>query len=107
MATQLSLQGQGAIVTGTVSVNPPSIASAAVGEVTLTITGATVGDKVVMSPPAAGLTAGLVVCDARVSAADTVKVRIAKPLRRHCGRSSSDLVVLPHPRIRPTPSSII
>ncbi len=77
MAAILSLQGQGAVVTGTISVNPASVADSAVTEVTLTITGATLGDKVVMTPPAAGLTAGLVVCDSRVSAANTVKVRIA------------------------------
>jgi hypothetical protein len=73
----LSFQGQGTIKTGTVSVNPASIATLAVGEVTLTISGAVVGDKVVMNPPAAGLTAGVFYTgDARVSAADTVKIRI-------------------------------
>ena len=74
MAT-LSFQGQGAVVTGTVSVNLPSIADGDVGEATVTITGATVGDTVIMTPPAAGLTAGIAVCEARVSAADTVKIR--------------------------------
>ena len=61
---------------GTVSINPSSISAGAVGEETITITGAVVGDEVILHPPAAGLTAGLVVCDARVSAADTVKVRL-------------------------------
>lgn len=72
----LSLQGQGAIIKGTVTVNLASVAAAAVTETTLTISGATAGDIVVLVPPAAGLTAGLCVCDARVSAADTVKVRV-------------------------------
>ena len=73
---QLSLQGQGAIITGTVSVDLPSIANAAVGEVTLTISGAAAGDVVVLSAPAT-LTAGLAPCGARVTAANTVKLRVA------------------------------
>lgn len=64
------------ILKGSVAVDPASIATVAVGEVTVTISGAVVGDTVIMTPPTAGLTAGLIVCDARVSAADTVKVRI-------------------------------
>lgn len=75
MATTLSLQGQGAIITGTVSVNLPSIADGDVGEATVTITGATVGDTIIMNTPAAGLTAGVALCEARVSAANEVKVR--------------------------------
>lgn len=62
---------------GTIAVDPPSCAAAAAVEVTLTITGAAVGDTVVMNPPAAGLTAGLGLLSCRVSATDTVKVRIA------------------------------
>ncbi len=61
---------------GTVSVDPASIDTLAVGEVTVTVTGAAVGDAVIMHPPAAGLTAGLIVADARVSATNEVKVRI-------------------------------
>lgn len=72
---KLSLQGQGAIITGTCTVNLPSIADGDVGEATVTITGATAGDIVVLCPPTAGLTAGLAVCGAVVSAADEVKVR--------------------------------
>lgn len=72
----LSFQGQGVVKLGSVSVNPANIGAGAVGETTITITGAAVGDIVVMGQPTAGLTAGLVVCGAYVSAADTVKVRI-------------------------------
>ncbi len=75
MAT-LSLQGQGAIVKGTVTVDLASVATLATTEKTLTISGATAGDSVILNPPAAGLTAGMVVCDARVSAANEVKVRV-------------------------------
>jgi hypothetical protein len=77
MASNLSLQGQGAIIVGTVTCDLASIGSAAIGEKTLTISGAAVGDLVFMNPPAAGLTAGLAICGAVVSAADTVKVRVA------------------------------
>lgn len=76
MAT-LSFQGQGTLIKGTIAVDLPSIASAAVGEVTLTITGAAVNDTVIMNPVAAGNTAGLVFGGARVSAANTVKLRVA------------------------------
>lgn len=76
MATTLSMQGQGAIIVGTVTVDLASVAAGAVTEKTLTISGATLGDTVIMTVPAAGLTAGLCVCDARVSAANEVKVRV-------------------------------
>jgi hypothetical protein len=76
MANTLSLQGQGSIILGTMTVDPPSIASAAIGEATVTVTGAAVGDIVEVSPPAAGLTAGLGVVGARVSASNTIKIRI-------------------------------
>jgi hypothetical protein len=77
MANTLAFQGQGKLIKGTIAVDLPSIASAAVGEVTLTISGAVVGDSVIMNPVAAGNTAGLVFGGARVSAADTVKLRVA------------------------------
>lgn len=51
-----------------------SIAAAAVGTLTATVTGAVVGDFAVVSPPAA-LTAGLV-HSAFVSAANTVTIRL-------------------------------
>ncbi len=61
---------------GTIAVNLDSINNAEVGEITLTITGAVVGDSIVLNPLAAGNTAGLVYGGARVSAADEVKMRI-------------------------------
>ncbi len=64
------------IVKGSVSVNPGNCADNDIVEVTLTITGAAVGDVVIMNPPAAGQTAGLGVCGARVSATDEVKLRL-------------------------------
>lgn len=61
---------------GTVSIDPASIAAGAVGETSVTIAGAAAGDSVIMNPPAAGLTAGLIFGGCTVSAANTVKVRI-------------------------------
>jgi hypothetical protein len=63
------------IVKGTVSVNPASLATVTAADLSVTITGAAVGDAVIMNPPAAGLTAGLFATDVWVSAADTVKIR--------------------------------
>lgn len=63
------------ILKGQVSVNLPSIADADVGEATATLTGAVAGDVIMLCAPAAGLTAGLAICDVRVSAADEIKVR--------------------------------
>lgn len=62
------------VVTG-VSVNPASIAAGAAGDHAATVTGARVGDFVVARPPA-DLEAGLLVQGARVTAADTVTIRI-------------------------------
>ena len=62
--------------TGTVAVDPASVAAGAVTETTVTLVGVAVGDFVMLRPNATGLTAGLVVGDSRVTAADTVKVRI-------------------------------
>jgi hypothetical protein len=61
---------------GTVAADLASISTLDVGEITLTITGAVVGDAVIVNPVAAGLTTGLFIADARVSATDTVKVRV-------------------------------
>lgn len=72
----LSFQGQGVLIKGTVTVAPAQINTVAVGETSITIAGAVLGDSVVLNPQAAGLQAGLVVCDCRVSEENTVKVRI-------------------------------
>lgn len=64
------------ILKGTITVNPASVLTLATTEVTVTLTGAVAGDVITVNPPAAGLTAGMVVCDARVSATDEVKIRI-------------------------------
>lgn len=56
---------------GTVTINPASIAGQEQAELTVTITGAALGDTVILTPPAAF--EALIVGAARVSAADTVK----------------------------------
>lgn len=59
---------------GTVTIDPASIAGTTFAVQTFTLTGAVVGDTVVLSPPAAGLTSGIVVGQPYVSAADTVAI---------------------------------
>jgi hypothetical protein len=64
------------ILKGSVAVNPASLADGAEADTSITITGAVVGDIVVLNPPTDALDAGIIVGQAHVSAADTVKVRI-------------------------------
>ena len=61
------------VLSGSASLNFGSIGAAAQADLTLTITGAAVGDEVVMALPAAPA-AGLIF-NAFVSAADTVTIR--------------------------------
>jgi hypothetical protein len=56
------------------SLNFPSMATLTSAELTITVTGAAVGDAVALAPPAS-VEAGLVWCG-RVSAANTVTVRM-------------------------------
>jgi hypothetical protein len=75
LTATLSFEGQGALLKGTVTVDPASTGSATVVETSITVTGAATGDCVIMNPPAA-IEAG-VVWAAFVSASNTVKLRIA------------------------------
>jgi hypothetical protein len=61
------------VLSGSASLNFGSISAAAQADLTITVTGAAVGDEVMMALPAAP-TAGLVF-NAFVSAADTVSIR--------------------------------
>lgn len=61
---------------GTVTVDLDSLDTVTAADKTLTITGAVAGDIVILCPPATAMTAGLLVCQAWVSAADEVKVRV-------------------------------
>ncbi len=77
LSNTLSLQGQGVIAKGTISVDLPSLTTLlASADISLTITGAAVGDSVIMNPLAAGNTAGIIFGGCRVSAANTVQLRV-------------------------------
>ncbi len=62
------------VVKGTVNINFADLAADTVATETVTLTGAAVGDTVILNPPAAGLTAGLLILQAFVSAANTVSI---------------------------------
>jgi len=64
------------VVKGAITVDPANLAANTAAEETLTLTGAAVGDIVILQPPAAGINAGMLVCDVRVSAADEIKFRL-------------------------------
>jgi len=72
--------GSGTTITkmlkGTVTVDLASVLTLATTERTVTLTGAAVGDIVLMAPPTAGLAAGLCITNVQVSAADTIKIRV-------------------------------
>jgi hypothetical protein len=74
--SQLSFQGQGVLIKGTVSVNLASMATLAGSEIELTVADAVLGDTVVMNPVAAGNTAGIIYGGARVSEAGKIKLRV-------------------------------
>jgi hypothetical protein len=63
---------------GTFTLDPASIATTAHGDQTVTVTGAAVGDLVMLIPPAT-LESTLVVGQARVTAANTVKFPLVNP----------------------------
>ncbi len=78
-ATSLTVGGGTAItkiIKGTIAVDLASVATHTTTEVTLSITGAAVGDIVVMNPVAAGNTAGLIFGGARVASTGVVKLRV-------------------------------
>jgi hypothetical protein len=78
VAASLALGTGGTVITrkvkGTVTIDPASINANTVSSQTFTLNGAVVGDALTLNPPAAGLTAGLVVAQAFVSAADQITV---------------------------------
>jgi len=62
------------VLKGTVTIDPTSINATTVSSQTFTLTGAVVGDSLILEPPAAGLTAGLLVTQVFVSAANVVTI---------------------------------
>lgn len=69
-----SPSGVPVIEKGQVTVDPASLATLTGTDVTVTFAGALVGDDVIVSP-AADLSAGIIIASARVSAANTLKIR--------------------------------
>jgi hypothetical protein len=67
--------GISAIIHGTVNVDPPSIPGSTSATFTVTITGATVGDRIFLTPPDT-IEGELVYQGAAVTAADTVTIRL-------------------------------
>jgi hypothetical protein len=59
---------------GTVAIDPGSIAANSVSSQTFALTGAAGGDSLTLNPPAAGLSAGLLVNQSYVSAANQIPV---------------------------------
>lgn len=64
------------IIKGTVTVDLASLATVSAADKSITITGALTGDIVILNPPTTAMTAGMLVCQAHVSASDTVKCRV-------------------------------
>ncbi len=62
------------IVKGTISIDSASMLTLAGNVTSLTITGAAVGDSVVITPGTVGFEAGIIAVGAYVSATNTVKV---------------------------------
>lgn len=77
IATSVNI-GSGTVITkvvkGTVTVDPASVNADTVSSQTFTLTGAVVGDSLILNPPAAGLTAGMVVGQWFVSDADQITI---------------------------------
>lgn len=66
-----------AVNSGTVSVNPGTLAAGAELDISVTITGVAAGDIVQVMPPNAAAETGLSVALVWVSAANTVKIRVS------------------------------
>jgi hypothetical protein len=78
-STSLTVGGGTAItkiVRGQVTLDPADVAATTVADQNITITGATANDTVIINPPTTAVTAGLLVCQAHVSASNTVTVRL-------------------------------
>jgi hypothetical protein len=80
-ATSTTIGATGTALTlvkkGTIAVTLAATAAAAEEDVSLTITGAAVGDIVIMTPLDAAMETGVAIVAAWVSATNTVKVRVS------------------------------
>ena len=78
-STSLTVGGGTAItkvIKGTIAIDPSSLTTFQVETLTLTITGAVVGDAVVINPASAGFTSGIMLSNPYVSSANAVKVTV-------------------------------
>jgi hypothetical protein len=66
-------------IKGQIVVDLPSAGAAAVTLATVTVTGAVVGDLILLTPPPGGLSVAIAVGAAYVSAANTVKIPLINP----------------------------
>jgi hypothetical protein len=64
------------IVKGSFTLDAADLATVTAADESVTIAGAAAGDIVIINPPTTALTAGMLVCNAHVSAANTVKIRL-------------------------------
>jgi hypothetical protein len=80
------------IATGTASVDLPSISGAATGSATFTVTGAAVGDVVVVNPPS--LTTGLAFSGVAVTSANTVTVYATNATASPINEAAKDFTYL-------------
>lgn len=80
-AASIKVSSSGTVITkilkGSISVVISALAAAAEEDISLTITGATAGDMIFLSPLNASMETGVAIIAVWVSAADTVKVRIS------------------------------
>ena len=75
--SNLYFHGQGEVVTGTVTVDPGSIADEATLDVDATVTGITTSDILLSFQPSEDLLANLMQVGIWISAANTITVRLA------------------------------
>ena len=64
------------IIKGSFTIDAADLASVTAVDESVTISGVAVGDILIVNPPATALTAGMLVCQAWVSATDTIKFRL-------------------------------
>ena len=82
------------IIKGTVAVDPSSLTTATGETLTITLTGAATGDAIILHPPAAGLTTGLLFSNARVSATNEVKVEVWNPTGGTINEASANCIYM-------------
>lgn len=65
------------VTKGTLSIDPASLAADTEADTTVALSGAAVGDVIIVNPPATAFSAGMLMCQAHVSAAGIVTIRFS------------------------------